>query len=119
MFSTLCEKFVKKHLFSICFRSRNESFVLSDNDWPRCIEDTTSQTSNGNRKKRFVKYEGLRADISYSLNVFFETQWMYTSDLETDILDEKNISFTNSLFPKTVIEVFHERIESVLGIIHK
>ena len=119
MFSTLCEKFVKKHLFSICFRSRNESFVLSDNEWPRCIEDTTSQTSNGNRKKRFVKYEGLRADISYSLNVFFETQWMYTFDLETDILDEKNVSFTNTLFPKTVIEVFHERIESVLGIIHK
>ena len=92
---------------------------MSDNDWPRCIEDTTSQTSNGNRKKRFVKYEGLRADISYSLNVFFETQWMYTSDLKTDILDEKNVSFTNTLFPKTVIEVFHERIESVLGIIHK
>ena len=44
---------------------------------------------------------------------------VYTSDLETDILTEKNVSFANTQFPKTVIEVFHERIESVLGIIHK
>ena len=64
---------------------------------------------------RYITYEGLRPDISYSLNVLFETQWMYTSDLETDILAERNISFSNKLFPKSIIEVFHERIESVLG----
>ena len=64
---------------------------------------------------RFITYEGLRPDISYSLNVLFETQWMYIDDLDTDILAERNVSFTNKLFPKTIIEVFHERIESVLG----
>ena len=64
---------------------------------------------------RYIPYEGLRPDISYSLNVLFETQWMYTLDLETDIIDVKNISFNNTLFPKSIIEVFHERIESVLG----
>ena len=64
---------------------------------------------------RFITYEGLRPDISYSLNVLFETQWMYTPALETDIIAERNITFNNTLFPKTIIEVFHERIESVLG----
>ena len=64
---------------------------------------------------RYISYEGLRPDIFYSLNVLFETQWMYIDDLETDILAERNISFKNKLFPKNIIEVFHERIESVLG----
>ena len=64
---------------------------------------------------RYITYEGLAIDISYSLNVLFETQWMYTEALETDILAERNISFNNKLFPKSIIEVFHERIESVLG----
>ena len=64
---------------------------------------------------RYITYEGLRPDISYSLNVLFETQWMYIPDLRTDILAERNISFSNKLFPKSIIEVFHERIESVLG----
>ena len=64
---------------------------------------------------RFITYEGLRPDISYSLNVLFETQWMYTDALETDIIAERNITFNNKLFPKSIIEVFHERIESVLG----
>ena len=64
---------------------------------------------------RYITYEGLRPDISYSLNVLFETQWMYTPALEDDIKAERNISFNNKLFPKTIIEVFHERIESVLG----
>ena len=64
---------------------------------------------------RYITYEGLPTDIKYSLNVLFETQWMYTEALETDILAERNISFNNKLFPKSIIEVFHERIESVLG----
>ena len=64
---------------------------------------------------RYITYEGLRPDISYSLNVLFETQWMYTAALKTDIIAERNITFNSKLFPKTIIEVFHERIESVLG----
>ena len=56
-----------------------------DNEWPTCVEDTMAENS---RKKRFVTYEGLRKDITYTLNVFFETQWMYTKQIEDDIFLE-------------------------------
>ena len=55
--STFQDSFYPTFLFFyitiyFCFRSRNESFVLLDNEWPRCIEDTGQTSSSNNRKKR-------------------------------------------------------------------
>ena len=64
----------------------------------------------------FSIFLGLRADISYTINVYFETQWMYAgSTVEDDILTEKNYSLTNPLFPRAIVDVFHDRIEKALG----
>ena len=65
--------------------------------------------------QRFIEHDGLRPDITYTINVIFETQWMYDNITEDDILTEKNYSLSNPLFPQAVIDVFHDRIESVLG----
>ena len=37
------------------------------------------------------------------------------STVEDDILTEKNYSLTNPLFPRAIVDVFHERIEKALG----
>lgn len=82
--------------------------TITDNDWPTCVSDAK-------RKKRFVEFDGLKADITYSIYAFVETQWMYNTGVENDVKDEKNFTSENLLFPKAVIDVFHERIETVLG----
>ena len=51
-FALLFNFFYLTFSFSFFFRSRNESFVLLDNEWPRCIEDTGQTSSSNNRKKR-------------------------------------------------------------------
>ena len=62
-----------------------------------------------------ILYLGLRADISYTINVYFETQWMYAGTVEDDILEIKNYSLSNPNFPRAIVDVFHEKIEKALG----
>ena len=80
----------------------------ADEDFPYCMKDPA-------RKKRFIEHEGLRPDITYTINVYFETQWMYADTVEEDILVEKNFSWGHPMFPQSIVDVFHERIETVLG----
>ena len=84
---------------------------LEDGDWAKCIPDGRKK-----RRKRYIQYEGLNPDIKYSMSVIFETQWMYSKEIEEDILaSEHNKSMDNPLFPKAVIDTFHQRIEDTLG----
>ena len=85
----------------------------SDGDWAKCIADGSISKK---RKKRYITYEGLYPDLKYSMNVIFETQWMYTKEIEDEILaSEFNKSMDDPLFPKAVIDTFHQKIENTLG----
>ena len=83
-----------------------ESFS-SISTWPQCV---------GGRRKRFIAYEGLKADVKYSLNVIFETQWRYSNAIKDDIFTTtpENITFEDYKFPKAIIDVFHQRVDEVI-----
>ena len=96
--------------YRITCLSENTFTSLNTEDWPVCIQIET------NRRKRYIAYEGLNPDIKYSMSVIFETQWMYTKDIEDDILDSAyNKSIDDPYFPKAVIDTFHDKIENTIG----
>ena len=96
--------------YRITCTSENTFTNLNTADWPVCIQ------IENNRKKRYIAYEGLNPDIKYSMSVIFETQWMYTNDIEQDILDSAyNKSMDDPYFPKAVIDTFHDKIENTIG----